>query len=317
MPSTLARRLPSSASRAPYSLRERELGSTTIDCRARKAIKERDRAYKDIADMAPAWREREGRVNNEVRAGNAPLFFAARALNVTVTQAALGRGLANIAIPDASRRSPILAFDGSRRTVDLSKVEALALDVSALMTLALLGLVPKVLDAFPKVVIGTGTLSLLFEERERIRFHQPSRIAKAKRLKALIDKGAITIMEAPSDLPRSLVEEVGRDLAGMLVKAREVQGLVVQPGPLHKVGSFLEVEADLGDHAGEITDTRQVLAFLKGQAALTANVDRDATAYIHRADKGMAGAKRVTATTPLFLDELAVSYLGTAPPARA
>jgi len=46
MPSTLARRLPSSASRAPYSLRERELGSTTIDCRARKAIKERDPAYK-------------------------------------------------------------------------------------------------------------------------------------------------------------------------------------------------------------------------------------------------------------------------------
>lgn len=187
------------------------------------------KSLKDIADMAPAWREREGWVNNEVRAGNAPLFIAARALNVTVTQAALGRGLANIASPDASRRSPILAFDGSRRTVDLSKVEALALDVSALMTLALLGLVPKVLDAFPKVVIGTGTLSLLFEERERIRFHQPSRIAKAKRLKALIDKGAVTIMEAPSALPHSLVEEVGRDLAGMLVKAREVQGLVVQP----------------------------------------------------------------------------------------
>jgi hypothetical protein len=48
MRSTPARRLPSSASRVPYSPRERELGSstpTTIDCRARKAINERDRAY--------------------------------------------------------------------------------------------------------------------------------------------------------------------------------------------------------------------------------------------------------------------------------
>ena len=267
------------------------------------------KSLKDITDMAPAWHEREERVNNEVRAGNAPLFIAARALNITVTQAALGRGLANVATPDATRRSPILAFDGSRRAVDLSKVEAVALDVSALMTLALLGLVPKVLEAFPKVVIGAGTLSLLFEERERIRFHQPSRIAKAKRLKALIDKGAIKVVEAPSDLPRGLVEEVGRDLAGLLVKAREVQGLVVQPGPLHKAGSFLEVEADFGDYAAEITDTRQVLAFLKDQAALTANIERDSTAYIHRADRGMPGAKTVTATTPLFLDELAVSYL--------
>jgi tetratricopeptide repeat protein len=267
------------------------------------------KSLKDIADMAPAWREREERVRNEVQAGNAPLFIAARALNVTVTQAALGRALANAASTDATRRSPILAFDGSRQAADLVKAGTLALDASALLTLALLGLVPKVLDAFPKVVIGAGTLSLLFEERERIRFHQPSRIAKARRLKELIARGAIQVIEPPSDLPRGLVDEVGRDLAGLLVKAREMQGLVVQPGPLHKVGSFLEVEADLGDYAAEITDTRQVLALLKSRRALTGNVERYASAYIHRADGGMAGARTVTATTPLFLDDLAVSYL--------
>lgn len=267
------------------------------------------KSLKDIADMAPAWREREDQVNTEVRAGNAPLFIAARALNVTVTQAALGRAVANVAIPDASRRSPILAFDGSRQPADLVKVATLALDLSALLTLALLGLVPRVLDAFPKVVIGAGTLSLLFEERERIRFHQPSMIAKAKRLKDLIDKGSIKAIEPPSNLPRGLVDEVGRDLAGLLVKAREMQGLVVQPGPLHRVGSFLEVEADLGDYVADITDTHQVLALLKARQALTGNVERYASAYIHRADGGMAGARTVTPTTPLFLDDLAVSYL--------
>jgi hypothetical protein len=88
-----------------------------------------------------------------------------------------------------------------------------------------------------------------------------------------------------------------------------MQGLVVQPGPLHRVGSFLEVEADLGDYAAEITDTRQVLALLKARRALTGNVERYASAYIHRADGGMAGARTVTARTPLFLDDLAVSYL--------
>ena len=45
---TPGRLLPSSASRVPYSLRVRELGSSayqTIDCRDRKTINERDRAY--------------------------------------------------------------------------------------------------------------------------------------------------------------------------------------------------------------------------------------------------------------------------------
>jgi hypothetical protein len=41
----------------PYSLRERELGSSayqTIDCRDRKAINERDRAYISISTIAAA-----------------------------------------------------------------------------------------------------------------------------------------------------------------------------------------------------------------------------------------------------------------------
>jgi len=267
------------------------------------------KSIKDIAEMAPGWREREERVNNEVRSGNAPLFVAARTLNLTVTNASLGRGLNNLAAADATRRSPILAFDGSRRPVNLSNVETLALDLSGLLTLGLLGLAPKVLDAFRKVIIGAGTLTLLFEERERIRFHQPSRVAKAKRLKELMDKGAIKVLEPPSTLPRELVKEVGEELAGFLVKARELGGLVVQPGPLHKVGTFMETDAEIGDYTAEVTDTRQVLAFLKTRGALTANVEKDAMTYIHRVDKGMPGAKAVTGTVPLFLDDLAISYL--------
>jgi hypothetical protein len=267
------------------------------------------KSIKDLADMAPGWREREDRVNDQVRSGNVPLFIAARFLNLTVTNASLGRGLNNIAQPDATRRSPILAFDGSRRQVDLSQVETLALDLSGLLSLGLLELAPKALAAFPKVVIGAGTLTLLFEEQQRIRFHQPSRVAKAKRLKELMVKGAIKVLEPPAKLPRELVAEVGEDLAGLLVKARQVGGLVVQPGPLHKVGTFMETNAEIGDFGAQITDTRQVLAFLKTRRVLTTTVEKDATTYIHQADKGMPGAKTVTDAEPLFLDDLAISYL--------
>lgn len=267
------------------------------------------KSLQDIADMAPEWRKREDYVNSQVKAGSAPLFLAARSLNFTVTNASLGRGLGNLNTPDATKRSPILAFDGSHRAVDLSTSTALALDLSSLFTLSLIGLAGPAIEAFPRIVIGSGTLTLLFQERQRIKFHQPSRIARAKRLKALIDKGALKVLEPPSNLPGDLVKEVGGDLAAMLVKAREIGGIVIQPGPLHKVGSFMDTPADVGEFSSQISDTRQVLEFLKERGAISATVEKDATAYIHRVDAGMPSAQAINAEAPLFLDELAISYL--------
>ncbi len=267
------------------------------------------KSLQDIADAAPEWREREDYINTQVRLGTAPLFLAARSLNMTVINASLGRGLGNLKLSDASKRSPILAFDGSHQQVDLSNVKTLALDLSGLFTLGFLDLTAAAIGVFPKIVIGSGTLTLLFQERQRIKFHQPSRVAKAKRLKALMDKGALKILEPPASLPADLVSEVGDDLAAMLVKAREVGGIVVRPGPLHKVGSFMDTPADIGGWYPQITDTREVLRFLKQKGAISATVEQNATAYINHVDAGMPKAQTVSADRPIFLDELAISYL--------
>lgn len=267
------------------------------------------KSLQDIADALPEWREREDYINTQVRLGTAPLFLAARSLNMTVINASLGRGLGNLKQSDASKRSPILAFDGSHQQTDLSNVQTLALDLSGLFTLGFLGLTAAAIGVFPKIVIGSGTLTLLFQERQRIKFHQPSRVAKAKRLKALMDKGALKVLEPPPSLPADLVSEVGDDLAAMLVKAREVGGIVVRPGPLHKVGSFMDTPAYVGGWSPQITDTREVLKFLNQKGAISANVEQNATAYINHVDAGMPSAQAVSADRPLFLDELAISYL--------
>ena len=267
------------------------------------------KSLQDIADTVPEWRKREDFVNTQVRSGTAPLFIAARSLNMTIINASLGRGLRNLKTPDASRRSSIFAFDGSHRQVDLSNVKTMALDLSSLFTLGLLDLTATAIGAFSQIVIGSGTLTLLFQERQRIKFHQPSRVAKAKRLKALMEKGALKVLEPPPSLPSDLVSEVGSDLAAMLLKAREIGGIVVRPGPLHKAGSFMDTPADVEEWKAQITDSRKVLQFLKKQGAIAASLEQTAMAYINRVDAGMPDAQVVSTDRPLFLDELAISYL--------
>jgi hypothetical protein len=80
------------------------------------------RPLQELAEMFPGWREHEERVNNLFREGDAPLFIAARALNVTMTHAALGRALANAKSSDARRKVPVLAFHGDHKPLTLTAV---------------------------------------------------------------------------------------------------------------------------------------------------------------------------------------------------
>jgi hypothetical protein len=135
------------------------------------------------------------------------------------------------------------------------------------------------------------------------------RVERAKRLRKLMDDGKLKVANVPSSLPADLVAEVGNDLAGLLVLAKADGGTVVRPGPLHRVGSWMEAEAKLGDYAGFVTDTRQVVASLDGEGLLNSEIAEAASTYIKRADAGMANAKPLAPSGIIYLDELALTYL--------
>ena len=268
------------------------------------------KSIRDVAAMAPAWRAHEERIGDLLQRGEAPLFFAAESLNVDFVRATLGRAHANSEQPDGARRSPILAFDGSRKEPEVLKdVSVVAADVSSLMTLGFVGAMDLLVRGFSKVVIAPGTLALLFEERQRVRFHQPSLVERAKRLRKLLDDGNLKVFPAPSPLPAGLLAEVGEDLAGMLLAASADGGIVVRPAPLHKVGSLMETLADVGAFEAQLTDTRQVLAYAKAEALLKSELAEGATLYIMAADAGLPGAVPVETGRNIYLDDLAVSYL--------
>jgi hypothetical protein len=267
------------------------------------------KSIKDVAAMAPGWRQQQERINEMVRRGEAPLFLAARSLNVAFVNATLGRAIGNRNEVDASRRAPILAFDGSRTGGKVLDGVNEAVDISCLLTLGFLGLVGNFTKSFSKIVIGSGTLTSLFKEQQRVRFHQPSRVERAKRLRKLFDDAKLKVANLPSSLPPDLVMEVGDEFAGLLVLAKADRGTVVRPGPLHKAGSWMEVEAQLGDYAALITDTRQVLASLDREGLVNSEVVESASVYINQVDAGMVNAKPLIGSGNIYLDDLAVAYL--------
>ena len=160
------------------------------------------------------------------------MFLAARSLNVAFVNATLGRAIGNRNEADASRRSQIPhSIDPVLRISVLKGVHVVAADISCLLTLGYLGLAGTLIKSFSKIVIGSGTLTSLFEERQRVRFHQPSRVERAKRLRKLMDDGKLKVANLPSSLPADLVTEVDNELAGLLMLAKADGGTVVRPGP--------------------------------------------------------------------------------------
>src|SRR3546814_9857282 len=87
--------------------------------------------------------------------------------------------LSNRDEPDPRRRSVIPAYSGVRGSPDL-KANSIALDGSSLIILASLDLI-ELVTARWIVTIAHSTLGWLFGERQRLAFHQPSRIAFADR----------------------------------------------------------------------------------------------------------------------------------------
>src|SRR3546814_3147954 len=95
--------------------------------------------------------------------------------------------------PDPRRRSVIPAYSGVRGSPDL-KANSIALDGSSLIILASLDLI-ELVTARWIVTIAHSTLGWLFGERQRLAFHQPSRLAFAHRMSR-----ALRSEEHPSEL---------------------------------------------------------------------------------------------------------------------
>jgi len=119
-------------------------------------------------------------INDALLHGDMPLFVAATGFRTSLAELMLRNFARNSTIADPRRRVVIPVFSGRHLPRQLPETKRLALDISALMTLGWLGLLSRVIAAYPEIVIPAGALGELFEAQRCIREFQASRIARAR-----------------------------------------------------------------------------------------------------------------------------------------
>ena len=262
---------------------------------------------KELLSQHTAWNEQTRRINEAIVRGEMPLLVAAPGLRTTLVEMVLRNFARNSTLADARKRTAIPLFSGRRAPSRLAEAKRMALDLSALMTIGWLGLLPKVIASYPEILIPAGALYEMFEGRRRIREFQKSRLVKAKQLRDAIAQGRLKV-QTSGGIRDSLDTDLGFELATLLRAAAADNGVVVRPAPVHSPG-MMDREADLSAHATRLTDMRSLLSVLIDHGAVDQAAEETARRYFEVQDKGWPAPAVPTVDRPLFLDGLAVVYL--------
>ena len=271
-------------------------------------------SLKEILGQKQEWERRESEIWEQLSRGELPMFLAAHFLNRSLSDLMLFSALANPTESDLRKRGTIPAYSGHRQTLSLDIGRQVGMDATALLTLSFLNLLDEVLDSFDTVHIPHSTLGWLFAEKERVAFHQPSQIRDAHQIRDLLATGALEKF-SPSTEPNSeLSEQVGEELSLFIAEAEkgrdeeDSRHIVVQPSPVHRIGSLMEEEADLTAHATVLSSCQPIVDKLQLKGQLTANEAQKARAYLQFQEKPWPNQPEIADGAVLYLDDVAVKY---------
>lgn len=270
-------------------------------------------SMRELYELKPDWDRRETAIYQHLNKGQTTVSGAAFALNQSMVQNCLLRPLANMAEADARRRGLVFAFSGARPANIALEPKRIALDLTALFSLSLLGLLDTVIAYFDKVLIPDRLLVWLFQERQRASFHQPSRIKDAHYLKRLIADGSLKIFSPAGAANMALAQEVGLDLAALLEAAqRSVErAYVVRSAPVSRVGSVMEEEADLTQFEPCLRSCQAVVEALRLKGLLTSAEEQRATSYLKLHERRWPAEAPIANGAILYVDDLSTTFLRT------
>jgi len=269
----------------------------------------------DLIDQKPEWDRRKSEAWKQVNCGEIPMFLAGQLLNKSLCDFMLFPALANRLERDPRRRSMVPAYSGSRLPQSLKFDETVGIDISALLTLSFLDILDEVIDKFDTVLIPHSTLSWLFKVKQKSAFHQPSRIKGAHQIRDLLATNKLENL-SPRTVPDSdLSDQIGEELALLIGEAErtseegdDVQKIVVRSSPVHRVGSLLEEEADLADHAIVLSSCSEIVRKLREKGQITEKEEKDALSYMLLHEKPWPNQPEITDAAIFYLDDLTITY---------
>jgi hypothetical protein len=264
---------------------------------------------KDLLSQQTEWNEHTSKVSRGLMRGELPLVVAGPGLRTTVVDIVLRNLVRNTTLVDGRRRTAIPLFTGRRLPQPIGPIGAIALDITALLVLGWLGLMPKVLEAFPKVILPAGALTELFEGRKRIRQTQRTRLSKAAQVREAIANGRLKVLRTPSLARDLLSAEIGVELAALLREAQTTNGVVVRPAPVNKLGLRERTEADMSAYAAYLCDMHGLLKALADLNVLDEAAEGAAKRYFDLQDRAWPQSAKPDPARPVFLDGLSLTYL--------
>jgi tetratricopeptide (TPR) repeat protein len=266
-------------------------------------------ALKDLVPQQVEWNKRTRDISERITRAEVPLVIAAPGLRTTIVDILLRNLVRNKGLEDARRKYAIPLFSGHRPPWKVGPaVNSLGLDISALLVLGWLRLLPKVLGAFGTVALPATILSELFEGKRRVQHIQKSRIKRARELEQAILRQKIKIARPPEKANDPLSMEVGASLAGLIRAAAESGGTVLRPAPIHRPG-LEQIPADVSSELPHLSDMHALLKVLSDKGVINQKQEETAKKYFELQDKGLPGCAHPDPDKPLFIHELALVYL--------
>ncbi len=263
-----------------------------------------------VHEVLPDQRERGRWVRERLTAGQLPMVLAASALNVPLSRVLLEEPRIASESQDARRKSPLPIVSGAHDPIEVRDGWIVGLDLTTVLLLSRIGLLERVLNSGLEVRVPQEIMEWLFAERLGVRFHQPTRVQSAKRLRRLIDRRRIHIVGSPVQVPPSLVEEVGVARAELLETSRQEGGIAVCARPIHRAQSLAEDVADTSGYDNIIYTPADLCNAARAQGIVDSDRHERAIAFLEMQGKSeAAGLTPEALNGPIFVDQLALSYL--------
>ena len=264
---------------------------------------------REVVETMRVHAQRRREWEQQYHTGEMGLHQICGLLNIPMAQILVGALFRNEKETDPRRRSVMPIRHGGRSLVELSETNSMAFDLSSLLVLESLEILEVAFDTLERVCLSPRLMDILFVEHRQVRFHQPSRVAKARRILKLIDEGVIQVLQEVQS-PNELVEEVGPEMATLLHMAKSNGGRVLSTLPIHKAESLGEEAADLQEFAPLVLKTTQFLSYMKPH--ITPEAYTSAQAYLGSVDLGEPLGETSLGAGSLYIDDLALEYLDTA-----
>jgi pimeloyl-ACP methyl ester carboxylesterase/tetratricopeptide (TPR) repeat protein len=264
---------------------------------------------KDLLSRQTEWNEHTRNVTDRMVRGELPLAVAGPGLRTTVVDIILRNLVRNSKLTDVRRRVAIPLFTGRRLPAPLETITPLAFDITALLVLGWLGLLSKVFDVFPNIVLPAGILTELFEGRRRIRQAQQTRLRKATEIREAIGKGLFKVLRTPGLARDPLSTEVGIELSALIREAKAAGGLVIRPAPVNRLGLDDRGEADMSSYYDRLCDMHGLLKALVDLNAIDEETEISAKQYFNLQDRGWPTSTIPEPGRPVLLDGLSLAYL--------